>query len=230
MIVADGLAKEFSDGTIAVEEVSFRVDPGEVLALLGPNGAGKTTTIHMLLGILPATRGRATIRGVDVHEDPREAYRHVGHLSENVLLYGNLSARENLVFFGRISGKTIPASRIEELLSIVDLQHAASRRVHTFSKGMRQRLGLAVALVKDPPALVLDEPTTGLDPDGTDALLALIRRLRDEGRAILLSTHDLHRVPQVADKIAVIGHKRVQAIVTPAEHPDIPALYRRLTG
>lgn len=230
VIVADALSKTFGDGTVAVDSATFRVERGEVFALLGPNGAGKTTTIHMLLGILSPTSGRATINGVDVHADPRQAYRFVGHLSENVLLYGNLSARENLRFFGLIGGKTVPASRIEELLGIVDLADAADRRVLTFSKGMRQRLGLAIALVKDPPALVLDEPTTGLDPDGTDSLLALIRRLRGEGRAILLSTHDLHRVPEIADKVAIMGRHKVQTVVGRGEMNDIPALYRRFSA
>ncbi|HUR69899.1 MAG TPA: ABC transporter ATP-binding protein [Candidatus Thermoplasmatota archaeon] len=232
MIVADRLARTFRDGTVAVEEASFDVRPGEVLALLGPNGAGKTTTLHMILGLLRPSAGRALLGGIDVQEDPAGAYRLVGYLSENVLLYGNLTARENLRFFADVSGATVPASRLDALLDDVGLAHVADRRVHAYSKGMRQRLGLAIALVKDPPALVLDEPTTGLDPEGTETLLALIRGLRDEGRAILLSTHDLHRVQEVADRVAIMGGHRVRTILANDElaGADIGALYREHAG
>ena len=230
--MADGLAKSFRDGTVAVEDASFRVEPGEVLALLGPNGAGKTTTLHMLLGLLEPTRGSAAIAGRDVATDRLEAYRRVGYLSENVLLYGNLSGRENLRFFARVCGHAVPQKRVEDLLDLVGLQDAAARPVLQYSKGMRQRLGLAVALVKDPPALVMDEPTTGLDPGGAEALLALVRRLRDDGRAVLLSTHDLHRVPDVADKVAFMGRRRVQAILGAEDlrGHDLARLYERHTG
>ena len=230
--MAEGLAKSFRDGTVAVEEASFRVEPGECFALLGPNGAGKTTTIHMLLGLLEPTRGRASIAGHDVHADRKEAYRRVGYLSENVLLYGNLSGRENLRFFARVCGHQVPRKRMEDLLDLVGLHEAAARPVLQYSKGMRQRLGLAVALVKDPPALVMDEPTTGLDPGGAESLLALVRSLRDDGRAVLLSTHDLHRVPDVADKVAFMGRRRVQAILTSAQlrGQDLARVYERHTG
>lgn len=227
--MAEHLARTFRDGTVAVEDATFEVERGEVLALLGPNGAGKTTTIHMLMGLLPPTGGRALIGGIDVAEDPAAAYRIVGYLSENVLLYANLTAWENLRFFADISGHTVPAHTLESLLADVGLAHVRDRRVLAFSKGMRQRLGLAIALVKDPPALVMDEPTTGLDPDGTETLLGLIRELRDEGRAILLSTHDLHRVRDVADRVAIMGGHRVRAIV-PAADADIAGLYREHTG
>ena len=232
MIVAEGLAKEFRDGTVAVEEASFRVEPGEVLALLGPNGAGKTTTLHMLLGLLEPTAGRATIAGRDVRTQRLDAYRHVGYLSENVLLYGNLSGRENLRFFARVCGHQVPQKRMEDLLDLVGLRAAAARPVMQYSKGMRQRLGLAVALVKDPPALVMDEPTTGLDPGGADALLRLVKRLREDGRAVLLSTHDLHRVPDVADKVAFMGRRRVQAVLPGRElrGVDLARAYERHTG
>ena len=232
MIVAERLARTFRDGTVAVEDATFEVKRGEVLALLGPNGAGKTTTIHMLLGLLPPTSGRALIGGVDVAEEPEKAYRTVGYLSENVLLYANLTAWENIRFFADVSGHTVPAAHLEDLLDDVGLADVRDRRVIHFSKGMRQRLGLAIALVKDPPALVMDEPTTGLDPDGTETLLGLVRGLRDEGRAILLSTHDLHRVRAVADRVAIMGGRRVQAVLGAEEldAEDIGELYRRHTG
>ncbi|HET6404994.1 MAG TPA: ABC transporter ATP-binding protein [Candidatus Thermoplasmatota archaeon] len=215
-----------------MEDATFEVEPGEVLALLGPNGAGKTTTIHMLLGLLRPSAGRALLGGFDVEREPAEAYRVVGYLSENVLLYANLTAWENLRFFADVSGATVPAYTLETLLQEVGLAHVRDRRVLHFSKGMRQRLGLAIALVKDPPALIMDEPTTGLDPEGTETLLALVRKLRDEGRAILLSTHDLHRVRDVADRVAIMGARRVQAILGPEEvaSADIGALYRRHAG
>ncbi|MFP5291269.1 MAG: ABC transporter ATP-binding protein, partial [Actinomycetes bacterium] len=186
---------------------------------------------HMLLGLLPPSGGAALIGGVDVQRSPLEAYRRVGFVSENVLLYGNLSARKNMRFFASVCGHAVPESRIDALLRRVALSHAQDRPVRTFSKGMRQRLGLAVALVKDPDALVLDEPTTGLDPDGADALLDVIRSLREEKRAVLMSTHDLDRVPEVADRIAVMGGGRIRAIVPGGAVPGggMREFYRRHT-
>lgn len=230
LIEARALSKTFEDGTHAVEDATFAVRPGEVLALLGANGAGKTTTLHMLLGLLPPSGGSAWLAGVDVVASPQEAYRHVGYLSENVLLYGNLTAYQNLRFFARVSGVPVPEYRLQQLLTRVGLAKVQDRRVGTFSKGMRQRLGLAVALVKEPPTLVMDEPTTGLDPDGTESLLELIREARGEGRAILLSTHDLHRVPEVADRVAFMGRGRVQEVIGPYRFGEIHDLYRRHSG
>lgn len=229
--MADALSKVFEDGTVGAQEVSFEVKPGRVLALLGKNGAGKTTTMHMTLGLLSTTSGRSLIDGIDVQARPLDAYRRVGYVSENVLLYGNLTAYENLRFFGRIGGSTVPHAHLLDLLRRVGLHEDRDRRVRTFSKGMRQRLGLAIALVKDPPALVLDEPTTGLDPEGAEALLALVRALREEGRAVLLSTHDLDRVPEVADDVGVIARGRlVDVVAAPRHAADVRALYVRLSG
>ena len=226
MIVADHLTKRFDDGTIAVRDSHFTVRPGEVLGLLGPNGAGKTTTVHMLLGHLPPTGGRALIHGIDMHQDPLAAKRHVGYVSENVLLYGSLTAQQNLRFFSRLSGQDVTKERQQALLTRVGLGGAARRPVETFSKGMRQRLGIAIALAKDPPALVMDEPTSGLDPVGAHELGDLILALRGEGRAILLVTHDVFRVPELATQVLVMRDGRSEPLA-PGQLDDLDGLYRR---
>jgi ABC-2 type transport system ATP-binding protein len=225
MIEARNLTKTFEDGTVAVRDATFLVRPGEVLGLLGPNGAGKTTTVHMLLGHLPPTSGQALLNGIDVHEEPLRAKAHVGYVSENVLLYGALTAQQNLRFFARLSGRPVPPGREEELLARVGLAQAARRRVDAFSKGMRQRLGIAIALVKDPPALVMDEPTSGLDPRGAGELGKLILDLRGQGKAILLVTHDVFRIGELCTHAAIVtgGRSRPVPPQTPPERLD--ALY-----
>lgn len=225
MITADHLQKTFEDGHVAVRDATFHVRAGESLGMLGSNGSGKTTTIHMLLGNVPPTSGRALLGGVNVQDDPLEAKRRVGYVSENVLLYGPLTARQNLRFFARICGRPVPAGREDECLRRVGLEHAARRRVETFSKGMRQRLGIAVALVKDPEAFVFDEPTTGLDPSGVDELNRILADLRDEGKALLLVTHDLFRLREVADRIAVMRDGLLGPAVPSSDVKDVEALY-----
>lgn len=230
VIVAEHLSKRFEDGFEAVKDVDLRVRPGEALALLGSNGAGKTTTVHMLLGYLPPTAGRALLAGVDVNEDPLEAKKHVGYVSENVLLYGALTAEQNLRFFHRISGRTDRALDVAALLARVGLGDVARRRVETFSKGMRQRLGIAIALQKDPPAMVFDEPTTGLDPEGVERIADLFVELKQEGKALLVVTHDLYRLKEISDRIAVMAGGRVTKEVASAGVADVVALYHEAMG
>lgn len=226
MIVADHLQKRFEDGTIAVRDASFSIQPGHVLGLLGSNGAGKTTTVHMLLGHIPPSAGRALVQGIDIHRDPLAAKRHVGYVSENVLLYGSLTAAQNLRFFSRLAGKDVPRDRQEEVLARVGLARESRRPVETFSKGMRQRLGIAIAIAKDPPAIVMDEPTSGLDPVGARELGDLILELRRERRAILLVTHDVFRLTEMADEVMVMRDGRTLPIAGPDLH-DLDAAYRK---
>ncbi|HET6399524.1 MAG TPA: ABC transporter ATP-binding protein [Candidatus Thermoplasmatota archaeon] len=226
MIEAEHLSKRFEDGHVAVEDSHFTIRPGEALGLLGPNGAGKTTTVHMLLGHLRPSGGRARIHGIDIHEHPIEAKRHVGYVSENVLLYGSLTALQNLRFFSRLSGRDASEEELAALLARVGLAHAARRPVEAFSKGMRQRLGIAIALAKDPPALVMDEPTSGLDPVGARELGDLIVGLRKERKAILLVTHDVFRITELVSSVMVMRDGR-SVPLDAAALEDLEAVYRR---
>lgn len=225
MIRSESLRKTFDDGYVAVRDATFRVPAGTVLGMLGANGAGKTTTIHMLLGFVPPTSGKAWLGGVCVQDEPLEAKKHVGYVSENVLLYGPLTAEQNLRFFARVCGRDVPPARVGECLARVGLASAAKRRVEAFSKGMRQRLGIAVALVKDPEAFVMDEPTTGLDPVGVRDLHEVILSLRAEGKAILLVTHDLHRLHEISDGIVVMRDGELGPAEKARSPQDVERLY-----
>ena len=225
MIEADHLSKTFEDGFRAVRDATFTVGRGEVLGLLGPNGAGKTTIVHMLLGHLPPTTGHARIQGIDIHERPLEAKRHLGYVSENVLLYGALTAERNLRFFCRISGVDVTPEQQALALERVGLAKAAKRPVEHFSKGMRQRLGIAIAIAKDPSAVVMDEPTTGLDPLGARELGDLIIALREEGKAILLVTHDVFRIRDLATRVFLV-RDGVAEELPPSQDASLEALYR----
>ncbi len=210
MIETEGLTKAFS-GLLAVEDVNLRVAPGEVLALLGPNGAGKTTTVRMLTAILRPTRGRALVAGWDVSEHPNRVRLSVGVLTEQHGLYDRMTAQEYLRFFGRIYRLSGPPleKRIQELLAYFGLTEATHRMTETFYKGMRQKLALARALLHDPPVLLLDEPTSAMDPESAQLVREEIARLRTQSRAILLCTHNLAEAEMLADRIAIIRRGRI---------------------
>jgi ABC-2 type transport system ATP-binding protein len=225
MIIADGLTKQFGDFT-AVADVSFTVRAGEVVALLGPNGAGKTTTVRMLTSILRPSSGRASIAGWDVCEQPAMVRRNVGVLTEQHGLYDRMTAREYLQFFAGLYRvpDDVAASRIAHLLEYFGLAKAADRNTETFSKGMRQKLALARALLHDPPALLLDEPTSAMDPESAQLVRQEIARLRSAERAILLCTHNLIEAEMLADRILIIRDGRIIQNGTAEE------LRRRLLG
>jgi ABC-2 type transport system ATP-binding protein len=210
------LTKIFSDWwgrskVFAVDNLDLQVRNNEVFGLLGPNGSGKSTTLKMLLGLLHPTKGKAIVLGGD-GADPKINAR-VGFLPEESYLYRYLSARETLDFYGRIFG--LPAKlrkmRIEALLDMVGLKAVANRAVGTFSKGMARRIGLAQALINDPDLLILDEPTTGLDPIGTRQIKDLILKLAERGKTILLSSHLLADVEDVCDRIAILYGGKIQS-------------------
>jgi ABC-type multidrug transport system ATPase subunit len=205
------LSKQF--GSIkALRELDLSTRPGEVLALLGPNGAGKSTTIKSIVGLVHPDAGTITIDGIDVAREPRRARALIGYLPQRVHFYENLSPREVLAFFAKLR-KTTP-SQIDPLLRKVGLFDVADRRTAGFSGGMLQRLGLAVALLGDPKLLVLDEPTAGLDPEGSRLFKEIIRERQAAGSTILLSSHLLGEVESISDRIAVCNQGRIVALDT----------------
>ena len=213
------LTKRYGDRT-AVNALSVQIRRGEIFGLLGPNGAGKTTTILMLLGLTEPTSGEARVDGLDPRRDPLAVKRRVGYLPDDVGFYDDVTARDNLRYTARLN--RIPESeiddRIEYLLDQVGLTAVIDRRVRTFSRGMRQRLGLADALIKSPSILILDEPTVNIDPEGVRELLKYVSDLRDvEGMTVLLSSHLLHQVEQVCDRIGIFVAGQLVGLGTVAE-------------
>ncbi len=202
---------------LAVNDLSLSIQRGEVFGLLGPNGAGKTTTILMLLGLTEPTAGTATIGGKDCTRNPLEVKSSVGYLPDNVGFYTDMTGRQNLRFTGRLnglSGKELE-DRIDQLLKRVGMEQAADRKTGTYSKGMRQRLGIADVLMKDPQIIIMDEPTLGIDPEGMRELLELIRKLSvEDGRTILISSHQLHQIQQVCDRVGIFVEGRLIACGT----------------
>ncbi len=218
VIRAEALTKRYG-ATLAVDHIDFAVGPGEIVGILGPNGSGKTTTILMLLGLTEPSQGRAEVAGFDPLREPLEVKRRVGYLPDQVGFYDGLSARDNLAYTARLAG--LPRHEIDErfaaALARVGLGEVARNRVGTFSQGMRQRLGLAEVLMKRPSVAILDEPTTALDPHSTQEFLDMIRALRDDGTAILLSSHHLDQVQSVCDRVALFNRGRIALAGTVTE-------------
>ena len=200
MIEVEGLTKRFGS-TLAVDDLSFSVEPGKVTGFLGPNGAGKSTTMRAILGLVKPTSGRTAVLGVQ-YRDLSEPVRRVGVLLETFDAHPGRSGRNHLRVLALAGG--IPRSRVDEVLALVDLREAGRRRVKGYSLGMRQRLGLAAALLGDPEVLVLDEPANGLDPQGIRWLRDFLRSLAGEGRTILISSHVLSEVAQTVDEVVII--------------------------
>jgi ABC-2 type transport system ATP-binding protein len=205
VITIQGLTKRFGE-VVAVDNLSFEVDQGTVVGFLGPNGAGKTTTLRMLLGLVTPTAGSATIDGKP-YRGLAEPVRHVGAVLEASSFHPGRSARNHLRVVATAAG--LPFARADEVLAQVGLAAAARRRVGGFSLGMRQRLGLATALLGDPQVLILDEPANGLDPEGVHWLRGLLRQLADQGRTVLVSSHVLAEVAQTVDQVVIIAGGRL---------------------
>ena len=207
MIEVEGLTKQYKS-VRAVDDLTFQVKPGMVTGFLGPNGAGKSTTMRMILGLDTPTAGRARINGKHYHE-LKDPLREVGALLDAKAVHRNRSAANHLKWIAQSNG--ISTSRVDEVLGLVGLSDVAGKKVGGFSLGMGQRLGLAGALLGDPGILILDEPVNGLDPEGIRWVRSLLRRLADEGRTILVSSHILSEMAQTADNLVVIGRGRLVA-------------------
>ena len=211
MIEAKNLSKRYEDDVLALDALNLQVNPGEIYCLLGANGAGKTTTINLFLDFIAPTDGQAKLNNIDVAKNPLEAKKYVAYVSENVMLYANFSARQNLDYFAKLGGKrNFKKDDYHQVMREVGLQEMAfEQKVREFSKGMRQKLGIAIAMIKDAPALLLDEPTAGLDPKAGAEFLKTLVDLRAKGKAILMSTHDIFRSKDVADRVGIMKEGRM---------------------
>ncbi len=210
VLEARNLTKTFGKA-IALNNLNLKVGMGEIVCLLGANGAGKTTTLNLFLGFLKPTEGQALVGGTPVQNDPVAARAMLGYVAESVSLYPTLSGAENLAFFHALAGRSaLSEDRRSQLLASLDFPRAAlDRPVGTYSKGMRQKLGLAIAVAKGARAILLDEPLSGLDPKAANDLVEVMRSLREDGVALLVSTHDLFRAKEVADRIGIMSNRRL---------------------
>jgi len=221
------LSKQFN-GNMALNDVNLKVNPAEIYCLLGANGAGKTTLINLFLNFLEPTQGQAIIHGLDVGSHPLETKKYIAYIPEQVMLYGVLSGLENLEYFSRLAQKDLSRPELLKLLAKAGLDEgAAKKRVSTYSKGMRQKVGIAIALAKEAKALLLDEPTSGLDPQAANEFSQLLKMSRDQGVAILMTTHDLFHAKQTGSRIGIMKQGRlVDELNSEAiSHTDLEQLY-----
>ena len=230
MIEAKDLVKTFG-ATRAVDRVSLTIQPGEVFCLLGANGAGKTTTINIFLNFIAPTSGEARICGLNVVDEPVETKKRLAYIPEQVTLYRNLSGLENLRFFSRLAQAA--ADSDAELLAILAqvglTADQARRRVSEYSKGMRQKVGIAITIAKGAQALLLDEPTSGLDPKASNDFSALLTELSSRGVAILMATHDLFRAKESGTRVGIMKHGRLVETLDTRQlgHSDLEQIYLR---
>ncbi len=216
MIRIEDLHKRFGD-VVAVDGISFEAPDGRVTGLLGPNGAGKTTTLRMLYGLMRPDGGRIEVDGAEVSADPQAAQAKMGILPDSRGLYPRLTPREHLRYFGQLHGCADLDARIDELVQLLDMGAIADRRSEGFSQGERVKTALGRALVHDPANVILDEPTNGLDVMTTRAMRGLIRRMREEGKCVLFSSHIMQEVSALCDRIIIISTGRIVAAGTPDE-------------
>jgi ABC-2 type transport system ATP-binding protein len=215
ILSTQNLVKKFGDLT-AVNGVSFTIEQGEIFSLLGPNGAGKTTTISMLSGLLKPTSGDATIGGHSILKEPLEVRKVIGVIPQEIALYNSLSARENLMFWGRMygmGGKELKA-RVEEVLSQTGMTEKANKKVETYSGGMKRRVNIAVGLLHKPRLLFMDEPTVGIDPQSRRAILDAVKELNQGGMTVLYTTHYMEEAQELSDRVGIIDHGELIAIGT----------------
>lgn len=206
MLITKDLTKKYQDFT-AVDHLNLKVNDGAIFGFLGHNGAGKTTTLSMLTTLILPTSGTATIDGLDIVKDNLQVRNLLGYLPENVMLYGDLTARENLHFFGKLANVKNVDQNIDEILSMLNFTKWTDKKVKTFSKGMRQRIGIAQAILHKPKILFLDEPTSGLDPQGTKDIRDILLQINKEwGTTIFMNTHLLSEVTKICTDIGIISH------------------------
>jgi ABC-2 type transport system ATP-binding protein len=228
MLEAVNLTKKYN-GVTALDDLTLRVMPGEVFCLLGANGAGKTTTINLFLNFVPPTAGAARINGFDVTQQPLETKKYLAYIPETVMLYKNLTGLENLEYFSALAGRSdYTRAQLLDFLKQVGLQpEAADKRVGTYSKGMRQKVGIAIALAKNAKALLLDEPTSGLDPKAANEFSALLTKLSQDGVAVLMATHDLFRAKESGTRVGIMRQGRLVRTLDTIEvgHADLERIY-----
>lgn len=229
MLQAINLTKAYN-GTTALDAVSFDVKPGEIFCLLGANGAGKTTTINLFLNFIQPTSGQALISHKDVTREPIETKKMLAYIPENLILYPNLTGLENLEYFAGLSGKKFSKDEYRNFLNEAGLQaEAHNKRVHAYSKGMRQKVGVAIAIAKQASVLLLDEPTSGLDPKASNDFADLLKKLSNKGVAILMATHDLFRAKESGTHIGIMKQGKLIEHLTTEQinHTDLEKLYLR---
>jgi ABC-2 type transport system ATP-binding protein len=233
MLETIDLSKIYEDGTRALDTLNLVVRPGELYAMLGANGAGKSTAINLLLGFIEPSKGTAKVNGLDVKDHPIETKRLIGYIPEQVALYSDMDSQSNLRYFARLAGQELSLCECETALIDVGLpKEALGRRSRELSKGMRQKVAIAAIKVKGAKVLLLDEPTSGLDPKAASEFLALLNRLRDEGKTILMATHDLLRMHQIADRVGIMSSGELVAELTRQEldRQDLERLYLSYMG
>lgn len=217
VITAENLTKTFRDrkrGLVrAVDRVTFTCRPGQIFGLLGANGAGKTTTLRLLATLLEPTLGRAVVAGFDVQKQPEEVRRRIGFLSNGTALYGRLTAREMLEYFGRLNGIEGASlkSRVEELMVRLEITEFANGRCDRLSTGQKQRVSIARSIIHRPPVMIFDEPTTGLDVMTSQTIMTFIEQCRDEGLTVVYSTHIMSEVERLCDEVAIVHRGRIAA-------------------
>jgi ABC-2 type transport system ATP-binding protein len=228
MLEAVNLSKRYDDA-VALESLNLTVQPGEVFCLLGANGAGKTTTINLFLNFVAPTAGTARINGIDVTEQPLETKKYLAYVPETVTLYKNLTGIENLEYFSALAGRPdyTKAQLLAFLLRVGLQPEAAERRVGGYSKGMRQKVGIAIAFAKNAKALLLDEPTSGLDPKAANEFSSLLDRLSSDGVAVLMATHDLFRAKESGTRVGIMKQGRLVRTLDTNEvgHADLERIY-----
>jgi ABC-2 type transport system ATP-binding protein len=217
MLEAVHLTKAYGE-RVVVDDLNLQVAPGEIFCLLGANGAGKTTTINLFLNFITPTKGEARINGYVVAEHPIETKQWLAYIPEQVMLYRNFTGLENLDYFSELAGKHYTKRELLDWLASVGLSaEAAERRVATYSKGMRQKVGIAIALAKEAKALLLDEPTSGLDPQAANEFSQLLTRLAAQGMAVLMATHDLFRAREVGTHIGIMRQGKLLTTLAGAD-------------
>ncbi len=229
MLEAINLTKRYEDGLLALDNLNFKVEPGEIFCMLGANGAGKTTAINLFLTFIPPTEGTALIEGIDVTKDPLKSKDYVSFVSENVMLYGNFTAYQNINYFSKLAGKRkLTRDDYTNVFKKVGLQKEAfDMRTRNFSKGMRQKLGIAIAIIKDTPNIILDEPTSGLDPKSGQEFLDLLLELKAKEKSIFMSSHDIFRAKFIADRVGFMRKGKLVMIKNSEEleGEDLNKLY-----